>query len=114
MEAGSPQIGIGWLGAAAEIMAWENTHNSGNNRGDSRLRGLGKYLFSSQSRAREGRAPPEVNLTLSWWNTAVIRLPVAVPWLCQAALTMAVDEGLVRAPALPGRVPCRGAASPGL
>lgn len=47
--------------------------------------------FRQPELSRGGKTPPKVNLTLSWWNTAVISLPVTVRWLCQAALTMAVN-----------------------
>lgn len=65
--------------------AGQGAGGSGNNHGVSRgVRPL-------RERGGEWEPPPEVNLTLSWWNAAVIRLPVAVPRRCQAALTMAVN-----------------------
>lgn len=81
MEAGSPKC------AAVGLRAWENTQNFGINWGS-----IQGSIFSA-ARAEQGRRdpPPKVNLTLSWWNTAVISLPVTVRWLCQAALTMAVN-----------------------
>jgi len=90
-EAGIPQTGSSRPGAAAEITAWKNTPNSGNDGGGSRRLGGGSISPAARAGQGRGEPPPEVNLTLSWWNTAVIRLPVTVPRLCQAALTMAVN-----------------------
>lgn len=61
MELGSPEMATSQLGAVAEITAWENTQNVGNNGGGSRLQGGGEASFQ-QPEARQGRREPPPRL----------------------------------------------------